>query len=172
MKLVLVTATLAVSLLAACASVNVNNPDEVFSKVKVTHDNFKKTSFYEAPSFQSKARLAASSYLRGAKMQSGEPLTQQLVVEATLYDWAFLDTAYDSDGQQLDVTILSRQVGSCSKYGCSVSEVVAVNFPSGYLAQHAATGIKLQVSGRGGSQVVEIAPAYLKGFMRAATFAR
>ena len=155
--------------LSGCATVDIHNPTAVAARITVQRDDFKKVAIYRAPRFEYKNKWM---HMRAAQTYHGQPLTQQLVVELSTWGWAFFDTAYDSEGRRLDVTVLDRSVFSCSSGICLNNETVALNFPMGYLQAHASSGLRLQISGKRGEQVVEVPPAYLTGFMSAVPFVR
>lgn len=165
LTLALVTA----AVLAGCASIDGRNPQEVASNVTVSRDDFKKVALYQGP----RARSGDNWFkFRAAQLYSGQALTRQLVVETMNRGWSFYDTAYDSAGNRLEVTVLDRLVGFCSSSGCINTEVVAVNLPAGYLQAHLDSGVHIQISGRKGSTTVKVESGYIRGFLQQAPFAR
>lgn len=162
----------AVSGLAGCASVDVSSPAAVTSGVVVKRDDFKKLIEYRAP-FMQLGFGDGSVYLRGFESTNKDvhklvaPVTQ---LSVTLYprSWMFLDSAYDADGRRLEVKVLNRSVDSCSKYTCLHNEAVAITLPTGYLSTHK-DGLRIQVSGKGGSYEVAVPGAYVQGFLTAMT---
>lgn len=161
---------LAISALAGCASVDLQSPTSVSKSVQVERDDFKKVVQYRAP-FVSLGMADGSAYLRGFEFTNAnikpqmEP-TVQLVVAMYPREWVFFDKAYDSDGKALETKVLDRRVDTCTKYGCTRTESVAITLPRGYLTSHA-SGLKVQISGKGGNYVVAIPAGYIQGFLTA-----
>lgn len=158
------------SVLTGCASVDVSSSADVSSNVTVERDDFKKLIQFSGPTIKlgfgdGIAQLRGYESTRKEVQQLVEP-TAQLVVKMFPFSWVFYDTAYDADGRRLEVTVLNRSVGSCSKYLCSHDETVSVKLPRGYLSEHK-NGIRIQVSGKGGSYEVAVPGAYVQGFLTA-----
>lgn len=164
----LLTTIFAIGALTGCATVDQRNPTAVAAEVTVNRDDFKKISLFYGPSAESNSNWF---YLRSAQAYSGQVLTRQLVVRISGYGWSFFNTAYDSSGQQLDTTVLEREVISCTTHSCWNRETVAINLPSGYLQSHATVGMHFQVSGRKGETTVKVEPGYIQGFLSKASFA-
>lgn len=84
----------------------------------------------------------------------------QVYVTANFNEWAFLEQAY-ADGHMLDTSQISREVGSCSGYGCSVTETVGINFSEAELARYAVTGLSFKIAGKRQDIVMTIPGPYI-----------
>lgn len=160
---------LTVVALAGCASVDIHDAVAVSKNVIVNRDDFKKVAQYRAPTINLGSGDAA--YLRAFEPTSDTlkahiSPTVQLVVGLKAFHWVFYDKAYDSDGQSLSTVVLDRAVNMCSQYICNHTEIIAVTLPQGYLSAHA-SGLRIQVSGKGGNYVVQVPAAYIEGFLAA-----
>ena len=80
-------------------------------------------------------------------------------------DRRFYDSAYDSNGNRLDTTIISRDVGACSAYGCSHEEHIGFNVSREYLEKAQGDGIQFKVSGKAGEMIYSLPSAYIKAFL-------
>ncbi len=118
--------------------------------------------------------VSSSSYcLLRATIEKNEPLVIQLYVRALVVDeWAFYDRAY-SEGKQLDVTQIDREVGDC-KYGdCLMNEDIAINLTLEQLEKLAhKPAFNFKLYGKGGEAEYTINGAYFKGFLKAFNTAR
>jgi hypothetical protein len=79
--------------------------------------------------------------------------------------WRFYSEAHDNDGQRLPMTKITSDV-QCYRYGCLYEEHVGLEVIEPYLREHAASGIRIQVSGRGGEERVSLPPAYIEAFLQ------
>ena len=156
--------------LSGCAGMmpqptNWNDPVAVASKVTVESDNFKKTRSVKGPNCASV--FGDSVFLRSVEDQRdpGKSFIQIYVMDYYSDDWRFYHSAYDSNGNQLDFISIDREVGSCSKYGCSHYEHMAMNVSRKYLEQAIATGVSFQVSGKAGKEQFLIPGGYIQGFL-------
>ena len=116
---------------------------------------------------------APSSYcLLRATIEKNEPLVLQLYVKAIVFDqWAFYDHAY-SEGKQLDITKIDREVIDC-KSGCWYHEDVAINLTLEQLEELAHKPVfEFKLYGKGGEAEYTINGAYFKGFLKAFNTAR
>jgi hypothetical protein len=170
MSIRLLGIALAISALAGCASVDLQNPTSVSKSVRVERDDFKKFVQYSGP-YVPLGFGDGGAYLRGFEASKAElkPLVEpavQLVVKMVTFRWVFFDSAYDADGKALETKVLDRSVGNCGSGVCVHTEIVAITMPRGYLTSHA-SGLKVQISGKGGNYVVAIPAGYIQGFLTA-----
>ena len=125
-------------LLTSCATtppMNWNDPQEIASKINVEYDNFKKVTKFTGPYVV----LEWSSYIliRAQKHDNDNELTYQIYVKHRYSgDWRYYDSAYDSDGNSIDVTLISRKVDSCYDWGCFLEEHIGLNIDKDYLEKH------------------------------------
>ncbi len=75
--------------------------------------------------------------------------------------WAFLNSAVDSDGNRLDFVEIDRIVGS------GITEHFAVNLSRKYIEEHLESGMKIQVYGKRGDHVYNVAPRFVQAFYNA-----
>lgn len=151
--------------------VDLNNVQDVKKSVKVKRDDFKKTTTYISPEI---GHGGTSTFLRSWKNDKEASARYQIYV-TTVYDddWRFYDTAYDSNGNRLDVLVIDREVlkGGCSQHGCAHTEDVAFNVSKEYLEKNIQSGITFKLNGRtANAEIIQFIPgAYIEGFLSAAT---
>ena len=86
----------------------------------------------------------------------------QLYINFMSSDWVFFDQAYDSDGRRLDFVKIDRDV----RYGGSVKEAFAINFPRSYLEEKAkGDGLNIKFVGKRGEQILLLRPIWVEGFL-------
>ena len=84
------------------------------------------------------------------------PRHQLYVHHSYTGDWRFWDRATDDQARRLDFTEISRDVGSCSGYGCRLNEAFGVSFTDADLRERA-EGFRIQFAARTGNRLeVEI----------------
>jgi len=147
-------------------AVNVNDPALVRIHTKVYADSHTGTTTYIGPTVYYEDNIFGNTYfLRGWGADKGI----QVYVSTTFRDWVFLEEAW-SNGIKFEVTVIDREVGSCSQYGCSVKETVGVNLSAadviGFSIKEKG-GLSLKVMGKRGSTVLYIPAAYFAGFRAA-----
>lgn len=151
---------------AAQIPVDWNDPATVAQRITAIHDNFKKHTKYEGPNIGSYGDILM---IRAWQLDDTGTTNYQIYV-ADYYDaeWRFYNSAYDNKGTKLDVTLISRDIGYCSKYsGCSHTEHVGVNVTRPYLEKNLAEGIYLQLSGKTGEEIFFIPGGYIKAMLDA-----
>lgn len=138
--------------------------DEVATAVRVSRDDFKKVTNYRGPDIE--AGAFDSLFLRAWKPDGAQTNYQVYVADYYTSEWRFYTSADDSDGTRLNVTLIDREVGSCSRYGgCSHFEHMGINITRDYLERKAESGMTFQISGRGGKEVFFIPGFHIKGFL-------
>lgn len=138
--------------------------EEVALAVRTSRDEFKKMTRFTGPDIA--VGTFDTLFLRAWK-PDGQPTRYQIYV-ADYYDgeWRFYSSANDSNGTRMDVTLIDRKVGSCSRYGgCSHFEHLALNVSREYLEAAVTTGISFQLSGKAGEQVFNVPPMHVAGFL-------
>jgi hypothetical protein len=135
------------------------------SKIQAKYDEFKKLTNYTGPNVASGSDAV---FLRAAKLDSGLITIQIYVSDYYEGEWRFYNSAWDSDGNRLNVTLISRKVGSCGRYGgCSHYEDVGINITREYLEARRASGIRFKLSGRGGDEIFALPGPYISAFLDA-----
>lgn len=153
--------------LMACVApprIDVADPQAVSAAISVQRDDFKKITNYKGPNASSD--ILDLVFLRAWKTDATGSVTYQIYVMDHYYtDWRFYSSAYDSNGNSLDTTLISRNVGSCSQYGCSHDEHLGLNVSQAYLENNQDNGIRFKVSGKAGEEIFFIPGGYIKAFL-------
>lgn len=163
-----------VVLLSACsataqkAQLDMNDPMAIYKAMKVNHDNFKKTSNYEGPNIANNPRDLL--FIRAWKFHKTNNLKFQIyVADSYEGDWRFYNSADDSDGNSLETTSISRDVGSCRRIGyshfCLKIEHVGVNLTRDYLVKNQESGIHFKLSGKAGERTLFLPSDYVKAML-------
>lgn len=149
---------------------NWNNPIETKSRVIVENDNFEKIVKYTGPIMRivvSPVEVQNISLRSKTSLKTGNTLFQIYTSNTySDYDWRFYDKAYSSEGDKLEVTLISKDV-DCYKNRCSHIEKIGIDLTRDYLEKHSETGIKYKVIGKSGSGIFFLPAAYIKGFLSA-----
>ena len=159
--------------LTACTSLNemtlrdISSPEPVAMSVTTAvnpHSGLKK--FGTKPVYLGTKNNDILYLLRGwRKSESNAFKSAQIYVTFPLLDnWVFFDAAH-SEGKALDVTVLSRNVRSCSQDGCNISESIAIHLTQGQLRQYAKTGFLGEISGRNGAVVLRMPATFFQGYL-------
>lgn len=149
--------------LVGCAGMNaprVNAPPSVTE----SRDEFRKVTQYRGTDVH--ANTMDTLFIR-AWRPDGQPVKYQIYV-ADYYngDWRFYTSAYDLDGKNHNVTLISRDVGSCSRYGgCSKTETVGINVQRADLEKYRNSGLSFKLIGRAGEQVFYLPREYITSFL-------
>ncbi len=165
--------TLLIALTAACVpqrlgpKIDFNNSTEIGKLIELEYDEFKKTTSYVAPegNVEPTRTFRNTAYLRATKLNSNIIVLQILIHDIYDGEWRYYNNVYDNDGKRLDVTLIDQDVLNCTGGICSFSEVVGVNISLDYLESHIDKGIRLKLSGKSGSQVFQLSPAYVEAFV-------
>lgn len=138
--------------------------EEVALAVRTSRDEFKKMTRYTGPDIA--AGSSDTLFLRAWRHDGQAPSYQIYVADYYVGEWRFYTSANDSNGTRMDVTLIDRKVGSCSRYGgCSHFEHMALNVSREYLEAAVTTGISFQLSGKAGEQVFNVPPMHVAGFL-------
>ena len=145
-------------------SIDWYNPIETINRTTVERDDFKKMVRYKAPNLSNNSEAL---FLRAWESDnSNQTLFQVYIRDAFYGQWRFYDSAYDSDGNELKLTSISKVVGSCV-YGCILSESVGININEYSISNYLKSGLTLKLYGSGGSEIFTIPAAYIQGFLTA-----
>lgn len=134
--------------------------------VRVERDDYKKVTNFRA--INAAANRFETLMLRAWRHDGGELIYQIYVTDYySTGSWRFYEEAHDRSGHRFDVTLIGREVGSCSAYsGCSHFETVGLNIERAYLERHQESGIDFRVSGRAGTADFFLPPEYVQSFLR------
>ena len=153
--------------LTGCAitpPVNWNIPSETEIRVRIENDDFKKHTIYRGPDI---AGWRDSLFIRAWRNYGSNHVTYQIYIQDHYSgDWRFYNRAFDSNGNNLDLIEISRDVGSCGQYGCSFDEHVGVKIDRKYLDDSVKTGIRIKLYGKAGQEIFFIPGGYIQGFLK------
>lgn len=162
---------IALASLASCKTLPTHDwtrPQYTAERVLVQNDEFKKVVNFTGPNCA--ADPSDSVFLRAWKNRDGEITYQVYVRHMYTGSWRFYDSAWDSNGSRLDVTVISRDVRSCAGGTCSHDEHIGINVSQRYLdhAAMAPAGMVFKIDGKGGEHIFNVPPAYIEGFLSVA----
>ena len=149
--------------------INWDNPSETKNRVVIEKDDFKKTIQYVAPTMRivvSPVEVQNITLRSKTSLKTGKTLFQIYTLHNYDDNWRFYDKAYSSEGEKLEVTLISRDV-DCYKSMCSHIEVIGVDLTRDYLEKHSETGIKYKISGKVDGGIFFVPAGYIKGFLSA-----
>lgn len=138
--------------------------EDTAAAVQVSRDDFKKVTRFDGTDIAD--GTTDILFIRAWKADGMPTKYQVYVADFYTGEWRFYESAYDSDGTNLDVTLIDRKVGSCSRYGsCSHHEHMGINVSREYLEKKSDSGMSFQISGRGGQAVFFVPGFHIKGFL-------
>ncbi len=141
-KLLLVAASILFSGCTTQPKIDWSNPTETQNRVQVEYDDFEKTIKYRGPNV---GNSHDTVFIRAWGDLKNNSFTYQIYVSVYyLGDWRFYRTAYDSDGNNLDTTLILRDVERCRHYGCWLYEHVGLNISREYLENYSASGVRFK----------------------------
>lgn len=139
-------------------------PERAAELTKSEYDPYKRETVFTGPSYYVGSHVVI---LRSVKTGFNE-IRHQIYVQASFPEWAFLNSAFDLNGNQLPFVPVSKDVGSCSRYGCTVYEHIALPVSQAYLESNMHTGINIKLFGKSGSAEVKVPANYIIGYLRVA----
>ncbi len=144
-------------------------PEYTVALVAVKSDDFKKMVEFTGPNCAPPSS-SDSVFLRAWKSKEGAPNYQVCVRHTYAGDWKYFNSAWDSNGNRLDVTVISRNVGSCYGGACTLNEHIGINVSQGYLDRAAMSpeGMTFKIEGKAGQKIFSLPPAYVEGFLTVA----
>lgn len=170
------------ALLALSGCMNVRSPESVAKHIYHTQDEYSRSEIFRAPRYNTipwVVRLtlpwidSAWVHLRTVNdPQHG--IDRQLVVEFDeQLGWSYFGTAYDINGQRLNVNGLGL-LAPCPNDECFYSDTIAISLPNGYLESYAKAGVGLDIKlyGLFGERVVQVPAGYVEGFVRTMSWTR
>lgn len=154
--------------LAGCASqpnmVPSDTPSEAWAgKVELRRDDFERTTTIKAAELQDNGNTVFLRSVRSDSLPNEDGII--LYVVARMDSWKFIDRAFTNDGKPWPLTVVSRDVRYCSRYGCSLAEHVAVHLPRSYLATKTDRGFEVKLAGKRGDQFTYVPGTYIQGFL-------
>jgi hypothetical protein len=147
-----------------CPQLNINDRQAVANAVSIQRDDFKKLVNYKGPNVA--REWGDFVFIRAWKNEKTANISYQIYVEDYYSgDWRFYNTAYDSNGERLSTTLISRKVSGCSRYGCSYTEHVGLDITREYLEKNKESGIKFKLSGKAGEEIFSIPGSYVQAIL-------
>lgn len=145
------------------------------SQVTVKRDPYTKITLIQAGDIKV-GGWGSTIHLRAAHRDDRPDIEPKISVYASLFyyegNWRFYERANTIDGQSWPTRSAARNVRDCTRYRCSYSELVLVDFPFEYLRSHIRDGVDLKIAGPGGEEAFFIPPAYLSAFLSEVPHAR
>ncbi len=178
MKALIITMLVtSIFMLAGCAEpglniaprpkINWNDVQSITSAISIQRDDLKKTTNFKGPN--SSKGILDTVLLRAWKSDEGGGFSYQIyVIDYYHGDWRFYDTASDSKGNILNITLNSRDVSSCDYSTCAHHEHLGMNVSREYLEKNQENDIIFKISGKGGEETFIIPSAYIKAFLSVA----
>jgi hypothetical protein len=154
------------SFLAGCATtVDWNAPDaseKISGMTVIERDVFKRQTKYLGPKMET---LLDYFLIKAWKTDNGI-ITYQIYVHVSATDyWPLYYSANDSNGKQLDITLISQESGYRRNNGRIYDEDIGLNVTQDYLENAKTTGIIFKLYGKVGG---EIPAGYIQGFLSVA----
>lgn len=144
--------------------INWNDVQSIASTISVQHDNLKKTTSFRGPN--SARGILDTVMLRAWKSDESGGFSYQIyVIDYYHGDWRFYDTASDSKGNSLNITLSSRDVSPCDYTTCAHYEHIGINVSRDYLEENKEHEIVFTLSGKGREETFMIPSAYIKAFL-------
>lgn len=151
--------------LVGCASsfTKWDDPQAIAQKITAQYDNFKGQTLYTGPSL---GTMFESTFIRAWKPKAGVP-TYQIYVSINSFEEGhnFLQEAYDSNTNQLEVVIISHEKKDCGYAACQFKEDIGVTLSQQYMEGHIQSGIEFQLRGRDRNKVYKIPSTYIKAML-------
>lgn len=163
------TMTLAAAVVMAACSTRTVAPSGVTpqaswaQQIQQTRDDYKKITVVVGGDIEQKRNTIILRSTRSDSFRSEDGIVVYVV--ARMSEWKFLDTTYSIDGKTWKTSVVDRDVRSCSRYGCSLAEHLAVFVDRNYLMAHTETGIDFKITGKRGEETVYIPGKYIAAFL-------
>lgn len=122
--------------------------------------------FFTKPVFQKNSMFNAHYSLRAwRKSVTNTFVGAQIYISIPTYVEYSLFNAAFSKGEQLDFTLISREIRTCSPGACGGTETVGINLTEAQLKRYAQTGFVGEISGKRDNLEIEIPATYFQGFL-------
>lgn len=140
-------------------------PPKPPEKTKITFDEFQKVTFYRGINCATSKGDFVNLHAFDRKVRG----IRYSVFVSDSYDgpWRHYEYVSDKDGTLMDVSKVAKDVGSCTAYGCKLSESLSFDVTRDYLEKRAAEGFSFKVYGERGSEVFSVAPECIREFLGA-----
>jgi hypothetical protein len=140
---------------------------EYRARIVITDDEFTKITTFKGTNLLP-GGLDNYFFVRAFKDERNNKFNYQIYVNVTYYgEWIHFSSAYDSNGEVLDFSIIDRKVNSClsSTGKCILNEVIGINMTQEQFEKYVTSGIKFKILGKNGERIYFIPPAYVESFI-------
>lgn len=144
-----------------CAGVRYETTDQVTEATKVIKDPYTNTTWINSPTVNCGDSIGDKCYFRTAFINDKFAF-YQLVIKIMNKGWLFLDTAYDIQGNKLDLKVLDRKV----LRGSVVQEIIGIKLEDQYIAQAVVNGINIKLIGKRGRTIIKLSGGYVFGYLQ------
>lgn len=158
-----------------------SNPFETQKMVITEKDEFTKLITITGPNaINNEYRRITENYklgqldlfIRAWREPNKSVISYQIYIHSEAVNWRHFQSAYDSDGNKLDMIIIANKVFDCYPIpapGVCAHEHVGVNVSEEYLRNKINTGIRFKLIGEAGDEVYVLSGPYIHGFLSAVT---
>lgn len=146
------------------AKFNFNDPGDVAAASSVKLDEYGTSTIYRGPNVASKP--GDQLFIRAQKTDAGAVTYQIYFVINYSGVWRFYNWAYDTNGNTLNLMLVSRNLAPCQSNNCSHNEHLSIDVTPKYLEENRHLGLHFWVSGKAADEEVLFIPAgYIKAFL-------
>ncbi len=147
---------------AGCAGVRYETTDQVAEDTKIIKDPYTNTTWVNSPQVNCGDSIGDKCYFRTAFVNDKFGF-YQLVIRIMNKGWLFIDTAYDIQGNKLDLKVIDRKV----LRGSVVQEIVGIRLDDPYIAQAVVNGINIKLIGKRGKTIIKLSGGFVFGYLQA-----
>lgn len=145
-------------------SLNLNDPQAVAGASSIERDELGTTTIYRGPNAAKKH--LDQLFIRARRTDAGSVSYQIYVVINYIGVWRFYNWAYDTNGNTLDLMLLSRNLDQCRSSDCAQNEHLSIDVTREYLEEHKQSGVRFWLSAKEEiTEVLFIPPGYIKAFL-------
>lgn len=137
---------------------------QVEAATRVSNDAYRGIGFVSGPVQRTPLPIEHNAFEARLHLSRvfGKSIADRVEVELTGTSWVFPKEAYDRFTRRLTVNRIDSDVR-----GGTVSEVIMIQLPAGYLATSVTTGIDIRLDGQKGTVPVRLSAEYVRGFLSA-----
>jgi hypothetical protein len=149
----------------AAPNLNLNDDQSVAERSSVQRERHSRTTIYRGPNAATKP--SDQLYIRASKTDAGDVSYQIYVVIGYSGAWRFYNWAYDTNGNSLYLTVMTRNLAACNRDDCSHNEHLVIDVTRKYLEENMQSGLRIRVSGKKEDAKEEflIPAGYIKAFL-------
>jgi len=161
-KQILIDILLIIFFLSGCTGVHYETTDQVAQATKIIKDPYTNTTWVNSPHINCGGSISNKCYFRTAFINEKFAFYQLILITVNK-NWQFLDTAYDIQGNKLDLIVIDRKV---LRGTGSVQEIVGIKLTDPYMAQAVINGINIKVIGKRGNVIIKLSGGYVFGYLQ------